>query len=150
MVEQIVTGGQTGVDRAAMDFALENGIPLGGWCPRGRRAEDGVIDKKYPLRETPTESYAERTRWNARDADGVLILTRGEPSGGTRLGLEHAQRLGKPVLVIDLNQPFDVASVRNWLVAHRIRQLGVGGPREGQHPGIYQAAMKFLTTLFIP
>lgn len=148
LVQQIITGGQTGVDRAAMDAALARGIPLGGWCPRGRRAEDGVIDAKYPLKETPSDSYPERTRWNARDADGVLILTRGAPSGGTRLGLEYAQSLHKPVHVVDLDGAANVGGVQAFIAAHGIQKLGVGGPRESQNPGIYQAAMKFLTALF--
>ena len=83
LVEKIVSGGQTGVDRAALDVALELGIPCGGWCPRGRRAEDGALSARYPLMETPSDDYVQRTTWNIRDSDGTLILTRGEPTGGT-------------------------------------------------------------------
>ena len=72
--ERIVSGGQTGADRAALDWAIERGIPHGGWCPRGRRAEDGRIDRRYALRETPAHDYQQRTRWNVRDSDGTLIF----------------------------------------------------------------------------
>lgn len=79
---KIISGGQTGVDRAALDVALELGLPCGGWCPRGRRAEDGVIAERYPLTETRSARYAVRTVRNVRAADGTLVLTRGQPSGG--------------------------------------------------------------------
>src|SRR5947209_13063019 len=96
MVAKIVSGGQTGVDRAALDVALELGLPCGGWCPRGRRAEDGPLPARYPLTETSWEGYPQRTRWNVRDSDGTLILTRGQPDRGTALTIKLAQRLGKP------------------------------------------------------
>ena len=73
-IAKLISGGQTGVDRAALDAALAAGLPIGGWCPKGRLAEDGVIPLRYPLQETPSQQYAQRTRWNVRDADGTLIL----------------------------------------------------------------------------
>lgn len=76
---KIVSGGQTGVDRAALDVALELGLPCGGWCPKGRKAEDGVIHSRYPLKETPSEEYNERTTWNVRDSDGTLIVSDAPP-----------------------------------------------------------------------
>ena len=94
-LHKIVSGGQTGVDRAALDVALELGLPCGGWCPQGRRAEDGPIDPRYPLRETRAAAYPVRTRWNVRDSDGTLILTRGRPDRGTALTADLAKRLGK-------------------------------------------------------
>src|SRR5438876_1977372 len=90
IVSKIISGGQTGVDRAALDVALELGIPCGGWCPQGRRAEDGVIPARYPLRETPWWGYPQRTEWNVRDSDGTLILAEGEPDRGTVLTRELA------------------------------------------------------------
>src|SRR5436309_586670 len=104
MIRRILSGGQTGVDRAALDVALALGLPCDGWCPRGRKAEDGPLPDRYPLRETPTDAYAERTAWNVRDADGTLVLLRGRPSGGTALTIELADRYGKPCLVLDLSE----------------------------------------------
>mgnify|MGYP003793290687 CR=1 FL=1 len=85
MIKKIVSGGQTGVDRAALDVAMQLGIPVGGWCPRGRRAEDGRIPDSYPLREASSVNYAKRTELNVRDSDGTLILSGGPLTGGTAL-----------------------------------------------------------------
>jgi hypothetical protein len=101
---EIVSGCQSGVDRAALDAALEAGVPCGGWCPKGRAAEDGPIDARYPLHETPSSEVQQRTEWNVRDSDGTLILSRGtELTGGTLLTQRLAQQRGKPCLAIDLN-----------------------------------------------
>jgi hypothetical protein len=144
MVERIVSGGQTGVDRAALDVALELGIPCGGWCPRGRRAEDGPIPDRYPLEETPSEEYPPRTAMNVRDSDGTLILTRGEPDRGTALTLRLAQECGRPHLVIDLAGAADSGAVRAWVKALCVGVLNVAGPRESSRPGIYDEAARFL------
>lgn len=96
MVEQIVSGGQAGVDRAALDVALQLGMPCGGWCPKDRKAEDGLIAPCYPLRETPSDDYAQRTEWNVRDSDGTLVLTIGPPTEGTAFTVTVAARLKKP------------------------------------------------------
>jgi hypothetical protein len=143
-VKKIVSGGQTGVDRAALDVALEIGIACGGWCPRGRRAEDGVIAARYPLKETPAAEYAVRTEWNVRDSDGTLILTVGPPTGGTRLTKSCAKRLGKPCLVVDFGDPGGTSAVAEWLRSHRINVLNVAGPRESTQPGAYHQAAAFL------
>jgi hypothetical protein len=144
VIERIVSGGQTGVDRAALDVALALGLPCGGWCPRGRRAEDGPIDERYPLRETPSPDYPQRTEWNVRDSDGTLVLTRGRPSGGTALTLALARRLDRPCLVLDLASDPDPDHVKRWVEAEGIRTLNVAGPRESQHPGIQDDARAFL------
>ncbi len=144
MVRTIISGGQTGVDRAALDVALELGIPCAGWCPRGRRAEDGPLAHRYPLQETPTEEYAQRTEWNVRDSDGTLVLTRGRPSQGTGLTIELAARLGKPCLVLDMDQQPNEGAVWAWATAHRIHVLNVAGPREEKSPGIYRDSVEFL------
>lgn len=147
----LVTGGQTGVDRAALDAALALGVPVTGWCPRGRWAEDGPLAPHYPLRETPSPDYAERTRWNVRDSDATLLLTHGAPAGGTALTLAEAHRLQKPALVIDLQDGAkEKAAIQTWITAHRIRILNVAGPRESEAPGIYAAARTLLERLFDP
>jgi hypothetical protein len=144
MFEKIVSGGQTGVDRAALDVALESGIPCGGWCPKGRRAEDGPVDPSYSLRETTTASYEERTERNVLDSDGTLVLRGQQLSPGTEFTIELAARHGKPCLVIQLcNQP-DAAMVRRWAKVQGIRVLNVAGPRASQSPGIYERAVTFL------
>jgi len=99
----IVSGGQTGVDRAALDAALALGLALGGWCPLGRRAEDGPIPRAYLLQETPTQDYAQRTEWNVRDSDATLILFRGRLTGGSARTAEHAARFERPLLTLDLD-----------------------------------------------
>ena len=148
MIQKIVSGGQTGVDRAALDVARELGLACGGWCPKGRKAEDGTLPAHYPLIETPSEDYAQRTTWNVRDAEGTLVLTQGEPTGGTLQTIEDAAHLGKPCLIVDLTKPQSVTSVCAWVTEHRIRVLNVAGPRESKSPGIYAQARRFLHPLF--
>jgi hypothetical protein len=148
MITKVVSGGQTGVDRAALDVALEHGIPCGGWCPKGRRAEDGSILSHYPVTETPSVEYAQRTEWNVRDADGTLILTRGPATGGTALTIEVARRLGKPCLVIDLDEPPISSTVPAWADKNRIQTLNIAGPRESTTPGTYERARRFLDSVF--
>lgn len=127
---KIISGGQTGVDRAALDVALERGLDCGGWCPRGRRAADGVIAARYPLQETPTGEYPERTEWNVRDSDGTLILTRGVPEGGTALTRRVARRLRKPCKVVDLEKPPPPTTVAAWIARRGVTTLNVAGPRD--------------------
>ncbi len=148
MVERIVSGGQTGVDRAALDVALERGIPCGGWCPKGRLAEDGVLDSRYPLKDTPTENYAQRTEWNVRDSDGTLILSRGKPVAGSALTVEFAVRHDRPHLVIDLTRNPRLETIRSWIKGTNIHALNVAGPRESRCPGIQKEAAAFLNQVF--
>ncbi len=143
-ISRIVSGGQTGVDRAALDVALERGIPCGGWCPRGRLAEDGPIDRRYPLSETPQARPAQRTRWNVRDSDGTLIIVRGQLRGGTALTRRAAAELDKPCLLIDPSSPAAVARIVAWASRHRIAVLNVAGPRESHCLGIYDEAVELL------
>lgn len=146
-VERIISGGQTGVDRAALDVAEELGLRRGGWCPAGRLAEDGTVPEHYPLTETPTPEYEERTEWNVRDSDATLILTTGEPSGGTAHTIECALAQAKPVLVLDLETAGGGQAVEEWLEANRIRTLNVAGPRESKAPGIALEAARYLREL---
>lgn len=141
---KIVSGGQSGVDRAALDVALRLGIPCGGWCPRGRRAEDGRIASRYPLSETPTSQYPQRTRWNVRDSDGTLVLHAGTPRGGTALTLGFVRRQGKPLLQVDLDGAPDPPELARWLAGSGIRVLNVAGPRESEAPGIGERAARYL------
>jgi hypothetical protein len=147
-VLKVVSGGQTGVDRAALDAARATGLPCGGWCPRGRVAEDGPIDRGYPLVETPSADYAQRTEWNVRDSDGTLVVARGRPRGGTALTMTLARRQGKPLLVVDLSHGPSPAEVARWIQARAIGTLNVAGPRESQRPGIGGEAQRFLEALF--
>jgi len=144
---RIVSGGQTGVDRAALDVALEMGMECGGWCPAGRRAEDGPIDARYPLTETPSDDPAQRTEWNVRDSDATLIVT-GGASPGTALTRDVAARLGRPLYTLAATSPADADAFRRWLRAHGVRTLNVAGPRESESPGIYRAARDLLRELF--
>jgi len=96
MIERIVSGGQTGADQAALDVALELGIPHGGWVPKGRKTERGPLPKKYHLQEMPTDSYPKRTEQNVMDSDGTLIISHGELSGGSEFTRKMAEKHGKP------------------------------------------------------
>ena len=147
MITKIVSGGQTGVDRAALDLALELGMPCGGWCPRGRRAEDGSIGTCYPLQETPSEDYAQRTEWNVRDSDATLVLVCGEVSGGTAQTVECAIRLSKPYFVLDLAHCSGSKELHAWISRHKISILNVAGPRESKSSGIYREALRVLREL---
>ena len=144
LLAKLIAGGQTGVDRAALDVALACGLPIGGWCPKGRLAEDGKIPMIYPLQETPSQHYAQRTLWNVRDTDGTLILTCNEPTGGTTLTIHTVQRLHKPFRVIDLMTPVDPRDVASWISHMDITILNVAGPRESVCPGVYQKAFNWL------
>lgn len=147
---KIVSGGQSGVDRASLDVAAELSLPRGGWCPRGRYAEDGPIPDTCPLKETPSPDTAQRTEWNVRDADGTLVLTEGEPSGGTAVTIHFARRHGKPCLVLDLDEGPEPGTVGRWIAAHGIAVLNVAGPRESKCPGIYRRAVAFLREALAP
>jgi len=148
-VQRIQSGGQTGADRAACDCAIALGIPLAGWCPRGRRAEDGIIPGHYPLRETDTGEHAVRTRLNVLEADGTVLFSRGVPTGGSRLTAEIARELGRPLLHLDLDHAGEDAEstgavLRAWVVRHHVRVLNVAGSRESEAPGIYATVHRVL------
>lgn len=147
-LRKIITGGQTGVDRAALDVAMALGIPCGGWCPKGRIAEDGLIPPHYPLVETEDAEYIERTRRNVTDADGILILYSHSLYAGTRHTLNLAVDYNRPSLTVDLTLDPDPADVLAWLVRFdRGVVINIAGPRESNSPGIYDLSVPYLRTL---
>jgi hypothetical protein len=141
---RIISGGQTGVDRAALDAALELGLEIGGWCPKGRRSEDGTVPAKYPLKETISSFYLERTEFNVRDSDGTLILTLdGAKSPGTLQTIKIAQRRGMPLTCMEINTTPQICLIE-WLNKYKIQTLNVAGPRESKFPGVYEKAKAWL------
>jgi hypothetical protein len=157
---KIISGGQTGVDRAALDVAIERGMEWGGWCPKGGWAEDfptppGVLAKYPHLRETPDSHPLQRTEWNVRDSNATLIIT--DHAGlsvsiGTRRANEWARQHGKPELVIDATDPKAPERAEAWLRAQQQRfgadmTLGIGGPRESEAPGIYKRARAVIISM---
>ena len=157
---RLLSGGQSGVDRAALDVAIARGIAYGGWCPQGGWAEDfprppGLLAKYPGLKETPLADPAQRTEWNVRDADACLIIvdTGGlEVSAGTTLAGELAHRYRKPLMVVNLQRADVLKSAALWLRVQQARlgdelKLAIGGPRESEAPGIYQRAAAFLEQL---
>jgi len=149
MIQKIISGGQTGVDRSALDVALEMGIPCGGWCPKGRIAEDGMILPLYPLEETSSPKYKQRTEWNVRDSDGTLILTEGDPTEGTALTIEYAQKHNKPCLIVDFLKEPSANTVLDWVKENEISHLNIAGPRESKKPNIYNLTKDFLHQVFV-
>ena len=138
---KIVAGGQIGVDRAALEWALANGIPHGGWCPKGRKAEDGVIPPQFQLRETGSDNYSIRTRRNVRDSGGTVIFSeRAELTGGTKETAAFAKAIGKPLLQLvssaDINE--SATQLHSFLKEHGIVVLNVAGPRALEEPEVSQ------------
>lgn len=150
MIEKNISGGQTGVDRAALDAAMSLNVDHGGWCPKGRLAEDGKIPLQYALQETETAEYSERTKFNIRDSDGTLVLVPMLPidvKDGTVLTVEEVKKQKKPHLIIDLSKQHDFDMILNWATENDIKILNIAGPRESSSPGIYQASFKFCTNV---
>ena len=135
---QIVSGGQTGADRAALDWAIAHGIEHGGWCPRGRRAEDGTIPAQYRLRETPRSTYIQRTEWNVRDSDGTVIFSMKERLvAGPLRTLEFAIRRRKPHLHLAAEAARDATvQLKDWMRECGIRVLNVAGSRASKEPQV--------------
>eukprot|EP01064_Diplonema_japonicum_P030704 TRINITY_DN5292_c2_g1_i1.p1 TRINITY_DN5292_c2_g1~~TRINITY_DN5292_c2_g1_i1.p1 ORF type:complete len:164 (+),score=24.91 TRINITY_DN5292_c2_g1_i1:189-680(+) len=150
VLQKIVSGGQTGVDRAGLDAAIHCRIPLGGWCPKGRRAQDGPIDSKYPLVETPKRNYQERTEWNVRDSSATLILVweKVVQGGGTELTINFARKHGKPYLVVDVSQsdptPDSLDRLNTFIISNNVSTLNIAGPREDPSFPVYEAAFSYL------
>jgi hypothetical protein len=159
---KVISGGQTGVDQAALRAAEDSGLEIGGWCPPGRLCEAGVIPAEFPLRETPEERSpdapgvprSQRTEWNVRDSDGTLVLVApslGEAQprdAGTEWAMECAARYGKPLLICDVGDPEAADKTRQWIAANSIETLSVGGPSESTAPGIGDRAYGWLRDVF--
>ena len=148
MLKKIVSGGQAGADRAALDVALEHGLDIGGWIPKGRLAEDGPISHRYEgLLETESADPSVRTALNVRDSDATLILSHGPLQGGSLLTLEEARRLRRSVLHIDLAASPEGLAARQlceWLQRVDPSTLNVAGPRASQDAAIYRSVVELL------
>jgi Circularly permutated YpsA SLOG family len=144
-IQKIVSGGQTGADRAALDWALAHEVPCGGWCPKGRKAEDGPIDAKYPLKEANSASYIQRTEWNARDSDATVLFSI-EPTltGGSLKTMELARRHGKPCLHVCAGGANAVGTLKVFVREHGVKVLNVAGPRASEEPGVGEFVRKTL------
>jgi hypothetical protein len=137
MIRKLISGGQTGADRAALDFALARRLPHGGWCPRGRGAEDGPLAPQYRLQETPADDPAQRTEWNVRDSDGTAIFSLTPIlSGGTALTAVCARRLRKPWLHLTPADAHPARRLREFVGSHHVAVLNVAGPRAGEEPAV--------------
>lgn len=151
MLIKVISGGQTGVDRAALDAALACGLPIGGYCPRGRKAEDGRIPDKYPLTEMPTTDYPARTRKNVEEADATLIFTTAKPSPGTLSTAKICRELDKPMLPLAVDMPLGCETIdfiRRWIDIGEFKVMNVAGPRASRCPGGYDAVYGFLCGVF--
>ncbi|HHO75184.1 MAG TPA: hypothetical protein ENN05_02005 [Deltaproteobacteria bacterium] len=150
MLKKIISGGQTGVDRAALDAAICAGIPIGGYCPRGRLSADGSIPAKYPLIETESKKYRVRTEMNVIESDGTLIISADTLSGGTKLTAEFALRHKRPFLIVHMDFSEDIKEAVSWIISNSIQVMNVAGPRESEPSGdIYDRSYAFLKNLFV-
>ncbi len=142
MIRKIISGGQTGADRAALDTAMYMQIPHGGWIAKGRKTEDGMLPEKYKLQEMPTEKNEERTEKNVIESDGTLIFSHGKLMGGSQYTLQCAEKHNRPRLHMDMDRTnaFQaVQSISEWIQQNHIEVLNVAGPRQSEDPGIYKS-----------
>ncbi|HEY9148077.1 MAG TPA: putative molybdenum carrier protein [Gammaproteobacteria bacterium] len=149
MPMKIISGGQTGADRAALDAAMGLGVPVGGSCPAGRQAEDGPIDERYPL-QVITGGYRQRTRKNVEDADASVIFYSGMPTGGTALTIGFCIKSKRPFKLFDRELvPAELASasLRKFMKEHNVKVLNVAGPRASGDPDVYDYTFKVITGL---
>lgn len=146
---KIISGGQTGVDRAALDFALNNGLNCGGWCPLGRKSEDGIISEKYPLLETKTSKYSERTKLNVQISDGTLLIFDKIFDKGSTLTKNLAIEYLKSLFLYDLSANIEISEIKKWMHSNKINVLNIAGPRESNSIGIYLKTYKLLSEIFI-
>lgn len=152
MIKKIISGGQTGADRAVLDFAIKHNIPHGGWIPKGRKAEDGPLPERYQLQEMSTESYPARTEQNVIDSDGTVIISHGALTGGSANTAKKARKHGRPWLHLDMDKTTvdeAVQRLRGWIAGNSISVLNVAGPRQSKDPTIYDTTLEVLQLTFI-
>ena len=148
ILQKVISGGQTGVDRGALDAAIDVGIEHGGACPKGRLAEDGSIPTKYRLRELPSRKYSVRTEQNVIDADATLIVHNGSLSGGTAFTHRMAVKNGRPFMLYDITNPPELDEVIFWLAENEVATLNCAGPRESANEGIESISKKLFREIF--
>ena len=154
MLEKLISGGQTGADRAALDTAIHFGFPHGGWCPKGRIALDGLLGPQYRLTETPSADYSQRTRWNIRDSDATVVFTmKAKPGTGSKLTIRQAEKLGKPCLHIALKERSNyldpALELQRFVAEHQVKVLNMAGSRASEsEAGIYEAVSQVLRRAF--
>ncbi len=153
MITKIISGGQTGVDMAALDFAIEKKIKTGGYCPRGRKNENGIIPERYMLTENSSSHNLDRTKKNIEISDATLIITSDEECQGTKDTIKYAKMQFKPFIIFNdhdfFMHPRDSAYYfRLWLKKGNIKTLNIGGNRESHSPGIYKKAKEILNILY--
>ena len=156
-LRRVTSGGQTGVDQAALRAARDCGLQIDGWCPPGRESEAGKIPAEFPLKETPVDrspdapdvARSQRTEWNVRDSDATLVIAEVEPRDpGTEWTIECAKRYQRPMFVCDAVDPIANEKIREWLMANQITTLNVAGPRESNAPGIGEETYALLKQVF--
>ena len=150
MIKKIISGGQTGADRAALDVAIRMGIPHGGWIPKGRKTEDGALPDKYQLQEMSTASYSKRTEQNVLDSEGTLIVSHGKLNGGSALTRKIAGQQKCSCIHIDMDRlsiADAVDTIKEWIAHNAIQILNVAGPRASKDTDIYNTTTEILETM---
>jgi len=152
MIKKIVSGGQTGADRAGLDVAIRWGFPHGGWCPKGRKAEDGIISTQYNLIETPSASYLQRTEWNARDSDATVIFTIASTlTGGSKRTAEFAEKHRKPwIHLAQRSSSYERPALilQQFITDNGVEILNVAGTRGSKEPDVWKFAYETLEAAF--
>jgi hypothetical protein len=152
MIRKIVSGGQTGADRAGLDVAIRWGFPHGGWCPKGRKAEDGMIGGQYQLVETPSASYLQRTEWNVRDSDATVIFTLSSKlSGGSKRTAEFAMKHRKPWIHVArqaASYEDPALTLQRFVEENSVRELNIAGTRASKEPDVWRFAYETIEAAF--
>jgi len=151
MIQAIWSGGQTGADRGALEAAQLLGLKTGGWIPKGFRAEDGLhpeFSRLYNLKEHESSDYSPRTKANVHDTDGTILIAKSLQSPGSRLTIHYCERLGKPIRIVRMGDPFLAITFFSWIAKFKIRILNVAGNRESKAPGIQQYTKELFLEMF--